>query len=260
MAATSPAFTVRFRPLMISVPSSAMRAWRFRISSMSVFLSIGRFKGRLSFPVAPLALFNFVILGLVPRIYCRFSYSPTIAGSSGAVSRRFRSRKSGRKDRAMSGLAFDQLDLPVPQIALQRLLSSDREDDVRMLLEPHQKLRIVSGRKTFLTSFRCSKCALQIAGHPGVNHATWLVRHHINEAGHRASASPLVDPRDKPEDDDLKGLIAPLHQPTDPSSEMLISFCASTANSIGSCWMTSRTKPLTIRAIASSSGMPRCMA
>src|SRR5690606_4933859 len=34
MAATSPAFTVRFRPRMISVPSSAMRACRFLISSI----------------------------------------------------------------------------------------------------------------------------------------------------------------------------------------------------------------------------------
>src|SRR5690606_25585274 len=48
-------------------------------------------------------------------------------------------------------------------------------------------------------------------------------------------------------------------QPTEPSSEMPISFCASTANSIGSSWMTSLTKPLTISAMASSSGMPRCM-
>src|SRR5258708_28638962 len=36
MAATSPAFTVRSRPRMISVPSSAMRACRFLISSMVV--------------------------------------------------------------------------------------------------------------------------------------------------------------------------------------------------------------------------------
>ena len=49
------------------------------------------------------------------------------------------------------------------------------------------------------------------------------------------------------------------HYPTLPSSEIPISFCASTANSIGSSWMTSLTKPLTISAIASSSGMPRCM-
>jgi hypothetical protein len=41
---------------------------------------------------------------------------------------------------------------------------------------------------------------------------------------------------------------------------MPISFCASTANSIGSSWMTSLTKPLTISAMASSSGMPRCQA
>src|SRR3546814_5901460 len=36
-------------------------------------------------------------------------------------------------------------------------------------------------------------------------------------------------------------------QPTDPSSDMPSSFCASTANSIGSCCSTSRATPLTIR-------------
>ena len=48
-------------------------------------------------------------------------------------------------------------------------------------------------------------------------------------------------------------------QPTLPSSEIAINFCASTANSIGSCCKTSRTKPLTIRAVASSAESPRCM-
>ena len=46
-------------------------------------------------------------------------------------------------------------------------------------------------------------------------------------------------------------------QPTLPSSEMPSSFLASTANSIGSSSITSRQKPLTISATASSSGMPR---
>src|SRR5258708_19179590 len=40
MAATSPAFTVRFKPRMISVPSSAMRACRFLISSIVVSKSV----------------------------------------------------------------------------------------------------------------------------------------------------------------------------------------------------------------------------
>ena len=48
-------------------------------------------------------------------------------------------------------------------------------------------------------------------------------------------------------------------QPTLPSSEIAISFCASTANSIGNCCSTSRTKPLTISAVASSAESPRCM-
>src|ERR1051326_3691243 len=51
--------------------------------------------------------------------------------------------------------------------------------------------------------------------------------------------------------------LEPTH-PTLPSSEMPTSFCASTANSIGSCCSPSRQKPLTISATASSCGMPRC--
>ena len=47
--------------------------------------------------------------------------------------------------------------------------------------------------------------------------------------------------------------------PTDPSSEMPISFCVSAMNSIGSCCNTSRTKPLTISATASSCERPRDM-
>ena len=47
--------------------------------------------------------------------------------------------------------------------------------------------------------------------------------------------------------------------PTDPSSEMPISFCVSAMNSIGSCCSTSRTKPLTISATASSCERPRDM-
>ena len=46
--------------------------------------------------------------------------------------------------------------------------------------------------------------------------------------------------------------------PTLPSSEIAISFCASTANSIGNCCKTSRTKPFTISAVASSPESPRC--
>src|SRR5258706_13862110 len=46
--------------------------------------------------------------------------------------------------------------------------------------------------------------------------------------------------------------------PTLPSSEIEISFCASTANSIGSCCSTSFTKPLTTRPTASSCASPRC--
>src|SRR4029453_11157526 len=49
------------------------------------------------------------------------------------------------------------------------------------------------------------------------------------------------------------------HHPTLPSRLMPISFCASTANSTGSCWMTSLAKRRRISALAPPSGMPRCM-
>ena len=45
--------------------------------------------------------------------------------------------------------------------------------------------------------------------------------------------------------------------PTLFSSFIASSFCASTANSIGSCWNTSLQKPLMIRLMASSRGIPR---
>src|SRR6056297_3139920 len=49
----------------------------------------------------------------------------------------------------------------------------------------------------------------------------------------------------------------PFHQPTDPSSEIATSCCASMSNSIGSACSTSRQKPLTTSATASSSSIPR---
>ncbi len=58
--------------------------------------------------------------------------------------------------------------------------------------------------------------------------------------------------------DDRLGIFA--HHPTLPSRLIPISFCASTANSIGNCWMTSRTNPLTIKATAASSSRPRLLA
>src|SRR5690606_21266326 len=51
-----------------------------------------------------------------------------------------------------------------------------------------------------------------------------------------------------------------LAHPTLPSRLIPSSFCASTANSIGSCCSTSLAKPLTISATASSWPSPRCMA
>src|SRR4028118_1019652 len=56
------------------------------------------------------------------------------------------------------------------------------------------------------------------------------------------------------------GLVARRHHPTLPSSEIPSSFCASTANSIGSCCSTSFAKPLTISATESSAFNPRLMA
>jgi len=48
-------------------------------------------------------------------------------------------------------------------------------------------------------------------------------------------------------------------QPTDPSSVMPSSCCASSANSIGSSWKTSLQKPLTIIDTACSPESPRCL-
>src|SRR5215204_4248133 len=48
-----------------------------------------------------------------------------------------------------------------------------------------------------------------------------------------------------------------VRHPTLPSRLTEISFCASTANSIGSCCSTSLTKPLTTSAVASSADSPR---
>ena len=50
------------------------------------------------------------------------------------------------------------------------------------------------------------------------------------------------------------------HHPTLPSRLIPSSFCASTANSIGSCFSTSRAKPLTISATALSASSPRIWA
>ena len=50
------------------------------------------------------------------------------------------------------------------------------------------------------------------------------------------------------------------HQPTLPSKLIPSSFCASTANSIGSCFSTSRAKPLTISATAASCVEPAAIA
>ena len=49
-----------------------------------------------------------------------------------------------------------------------------------------------------------------------------------------------------------------LAYPTLPSRVIWRSFCASTANSIGSLFITSLAYPLTINATASSKGIPRC--
>src|SRR5690606_896117 len=50
------------------------------------------------------------------------------------------------------------------------------------------------------------------------------------------------------------------HHPTLPSRLIPNRFCASTANSIGSCCNTSLARPLTISATASSCKRPRCIA
>src|SRR3974390_1799099 len=93
-------------------------------------------------------------------------------------------------------------------------------------------------------------------------------RHHAHGAAERAQAERWSNAAPS----DCKRLaIAALNQrhvldiddglfahPTLPSRLIEISFCASTANSIGNCCSTSLTKPLTTSAVASSADMPRC--
>src|SRR4051794_1522173 len=78
------------------------------------------------------------------------------------------------------------------------------------------------------------------------------------KAACRRVPSSLFNPR--PSRRPLRGLLRmrAYRQPTLPSKLIEISFCASTANSIGSCCSTSLTKPLTTRPTASSWLKPRC--
>ena len=77
------------------------------------------------------------------------------------------------------------------------------------------------------------------------------VRRVSKDVANNFSSHPSRRPRPRPPQDEV--------YPTDPSSEIEISFCASTANSIGSCCSTSFTKPLTTRPTASSCESPRWM-
>src|SRR5262249_28117800 len=94
-------------------------------------------------------------------------------------------------------------------------------------------------------------------------------RHHMHSAAEPVQPEERTDP--PPLDRELLA-VAAVHErhiveiddhlighPTLPSRLIEISFCASTANSIGSCCSTSLTKPLTTSATASSSDRPRCM-
>src|SRR6185437_6522081 len=70
------------------------------------------------------------------------------------------------------------------------------------------------------------------------------VRRVSKDVANNLSSHPSRRPLTRPPQDEV--------YPTDPSSEIEISFCASTANSIGSCCSTSFTNPLTTRPTASS--------
>jgi hypothetical protein len=127
--------------------------------------------------------------------------------------------------------AFNQIHLPFATIALQRLLTLNRENDIRVSFEPNQVLRLVFRGKTsvhIITVFPHSP--LQITGYTNVDHSTRLVGHYVDKAGHfpsdhrykvpsssglsRGSTGPSIliaphfrwtaDPRDKPEDDGIK--------------------------------------------------------
>ncbi len=77
------------------------------------------------------------------------------------------------------------------------------------------------------------------------------VRRVSKDVANNLSSHPSRRPLTRPPQDEV--------YPTEPSSEIEISFCASTANSIGSCCSTSFTNPLTTRPTASSCESPRWM-
>jgi len=82
----------------------------------------------------------------------------------------------------------------------------------------------------------------------------WQCRTHktgVTRRRHRIAIKLLVN---------LHTELREIYHPTLPSREIATSFWASTANSIGSFCMTSRTKPLTSSATASSCDRPRCWA
>jgi hypothetical protein len=81
---------------------------------------------------------------------------------------------------------------------------------------------------------------------------------HLTSKPARASDGATPNPDPSPIQGEGGVFVAP--HPTLPSRLMATSFCASTANSIGSCCRTSLTKPFTRSCTASSWLRPRCMA
>ncbi len=152
IAATSPDFTVRFRPRMISVPSSSMRTWRFLISSMLLFRLCG----------SPIRLVPFI----------RRSQSWACRGSSKSL-----------KFQVLCSVGyicvvhfvdpfpqihpgwiqpFNQLNFPFTKIPFQRLFSLNCQNDIGMHFEPNQIFGLVFRREP-----SCSRlaCVSQIASH-----------------------------------------------------------------------------------------------
>ena len=85
-----------------------------------------------------------------------------------------------------------------------------------------------------------------------------VIRTVTEQLGHdrwRVRAPPIRGGERSPHVGDVD--VGCVHHPDGPSRLIEISFCASTANSIGSCCSTSLTKPLTTSATASSSDRPR---
>src|SRR5215211_5982885 len=248
MACTSPLFTTRSRPLRIALPSTV--TCRFLTSNKAM-----RLISSLCFAVVVVGRLHAADLGV-----------------SGSLE--IGILDAGR-DRDLAGIRIvheiDGTDGRERQIAqilragiddLVRLAARRRADEIaaaqRMRLVAHPIFaRPGEDEEHLVDDVVAVERERALAG--------W---HHVNGAAEPGQADQRPDAT--PLDGEFLAMGAVHHghvvniddrlvgHPTLPSRLTEISFCASTANSIGSCCSTSLTKPLTTRAVASSAESPRC--